>query len=359
MKTSVLRDNTRKVKVPSNRGNHPRSQSPPQNKLLKKIEGIQTNSTQIKHDHSLQENILHTEQQEEAEDFRVEIERRFRKSSINREFRFPLHTNNLSHSYSSQESSLDSLKYVTVYDLASQNIAKKSNRSIQRMQTYTTSDYRDQYEPTKETDESHLHDYEDYIYEQPLETLICDKSSAAYQNLIKLLESQRMFSHNSTNLHTQEDVRPKANVEKHQTVSTQHKAKEFLIPQPEVARNKVVSSQQSNRPSSSGRSRPKQNGNISAGTNGRNSAKKNRLSSSREGLRKTGQFDNSSTTRNETHPLSTSHERHTTIGTGGSRLKERPSSSLKKTFSHDKMLSALQDKSPGNQSASRDSYSKA
>lgn len=79
-----------------------------------------------KYDFSLQDNLLHPQPKEEALDFRVEIERRFQRSIPNKVYVFPKNldeqppnTQADDEEISSANSSMDELKHVTIYDLAS------------------------------------------------------------------------------------------------------------------------------------------------------------------------------------------------------------------------------------------------
>lgn len=206
MKKAVLRDNLRKTKINSQGAKNLHSQSPPHKKLLKKIESTHQNAATHKYDFSLQDKLIHHEHKEEAQDFRVEIERRYQKSFPNKEFRFPLHRSASSDSHSqasSNESSFDSLRHVTVYDLASQNKHRKSARPIQKSNNYTTervSTYQGGDDSAIASSKSNFIDFDDDFSDDiPIEIQIKDKTSAAYKKVIALLESNSMFSHNSTN----------------------------------------------------------------------------------------------------------------------------------------------------------------
>jgi hypothetical protein len=130
MKKALLRENVRKLKVNPHQAKNIQSQSPPHKKLLKKIE-MTTKESSHKYDFSLQDNLLNIEPKEEVVDFRVEIERRFQRSVPNKIYVFPKNkeSNNKNGADSSDESantSTDSLKYITLYDLNAQNKKKKA-----------------------------------------------------------------------------------------------------------------------------------------------------------------------------------------------------------------------------------------
>lgn len=199
----IGRDNIRSAKATHQQGRINQSQSPPQNKLLKKLQHTHKEPVK-KHEFSLQDNYLRPEHnnKEEAQDFRVEIERRYQKSISNKEYVFPFKRLKTEESASENDSSLDSLQDVLVYDLASQNqkqtYIKKPEQnpkafvsSAQILRTEPNEDFSDDFSEPRFTDESDS--------DIPIEVRIRDKSSSTYQKLIKLLESNPMFSHNSTN----------------------------------------------------------------------------------------------------------------------------------------------------------------
>ena len=354
MKKAVLRDNVRKTKVASQGAKNPQSQSPPHKKLLKKIEGIQTNAPNTKYDLSLQDKLLKDEQQEEAQDFRVEIERRFKKSQPNREFRFPLHTAHSSDSESqtsSNEASLDALRHVTVYDLASQNKRKTLAKNVQKINNYVTERTNTQYDYDDQTQASSYSNVLDLDDEEDLEIKIRDKNSSAYKKLIKLLESNSMFSHNSTNpprpeipQKTQTQHQQQKSQTKFQNIQGQDSstgnAHNFLIPVPKEQDNQAknyysgiqrtdyaVESVNYTHTSQSTKAKAR---NSSAHSNVRGSS--NRLESSKDMQKNTTLYDYSSTGRSETYQTSYSQERTA----GGTQPSSRPESTLKKTLSYDK-----------------------
>lgn len=213
----TVRENLRKYKVNQFQTKPAQSQSPPHKKLLQKIENVYRPET-TKYEHSMPDAYVPPEKKEEAQDFRIEIEKRFQKSLANKNFVFPLHNDN--DSESDDESSLDSLRHVTVYDLASQNQLKKSSgkshpksnilgRDISigsRLQTEIV-DTASEIDPIDES-----------FSDVPIEVRIRDKNSSTYKNLIRLLEMQPMFSHNSTNTDTRQQDR---NVGRMQDVGAQ------------------------------------------------------------------------------------------------------------------------------------------
>ena len=209
MRQAVVRDNLRKFKVNPHQTKNVQSQSPPHKKLLKKIESTHQAASK-KYEISLQDNYLHPEQKEEAQDFRVEIERRYQKSISNKIYAFPLYTESEeSDNDNDSDSSLNSLKHVTVYDLLSQNQRIKSARRIQKSNTI---DLQGTYRPAGEQQSNTQREFAEYQNASwrldteeedalPIELRIRDKSSVTYRQIIRLLENTAMLSHNSTNSH--------------------------------------------------------------------------------------------------------------------------------------------------------------
>ena len=190
MKRGVRDNNIRLYKI-----NNPQpqrgaqSQSPPQKRFLNKI----NNSNTKRHEFSMQNIELPPQKTEEkAEDFRVEIEKRFRSSKMNRDYVFP--RKNLNDSESEGENSAESLRYVTTYDLTTQNFKSKDfiNALLESKGFEKESDHHA---------EKHSDSYanEDSRSEEPAEVRNKDKDSATYRRLMKLLEQQRTSSQNSTN----------------------------------------------------------------------------------------------------------------------------------------------------------------
>jgi hypothetical protein len=199
MKKAVLRDNMRKTKTSNHNQKNIQSQSPPHKKLLKKIEMTHKEPTH-KYDFSLQENLLQPEPKEEAVDFRVEIERRYQRSIANKIYVFPktgpdAKSANDDSNSSSVNSSLESIKHVTIYDLSSQNHKKpkpvtKTAPPLSHTQTLQTA-----LSPTNAKNktlniETDFDELEDEASGVPLEVRIRDKSSSAYKKLLGLLEKQ-------------------------------------------------------------------------------------------------------------------------------------------------------------------------
>lgn len=202
MKPIQTRENARKHKLTSYHSKDAQSQSPPHKKLLKKIE-MTHKETNHKNDMSLKENLLAREPQEEVVvDFRVEIERRFNKAIANHTYRFPRNrqrqddddTNGTD--LSSRNSSFESLKHVTIYDLSSQNNKRKTTNLKQVFRGAVT-------------DDRHLHkSSSNYIRRDaddddqsdsweaeersgvPIELRIRDKNTATYKKLLHLIDQQ-------------------------------------------------------------------------------------------------------------------------------------------------------------------------
>ena len=84
-----LRANVRKVHENNLQHKTMHSQSPTHKKLLKKIESNPRRGFPTNYEKSLQDNLVFQKPQEEVVDFRVEIERRFQKSTSNHSFAFP------------------------------------------------------------------------------------------------------------------------------------------------------------------------------------------------------------------------------------------------------------------------------
>jgi len=206
MKKAILRENVRKLKVNPHQAKNIQSQSPPHKKLLRKIEMTQKDLSQ-QYDHSLQDNLLAYEPKEEAVDFRVEIERRYQRSVPNKIYTFPRNKdpntrNGVDDGSSSTDSSLESLKHVTVYDLRSQNKKKKAIYAEQghkinpvRLQTEGgNSNYsRNQQMRRKMSDDNWEEEERSPI---PIEIRIRDKNSSTYKKLIHFLEKN--LGHNIT-----------------------------------------------------------------------------------------------------------------------------------------------------------------
>ena len=341
MKKAVVRDNVRNIKPTGQSGKNPHSQSPAHKKLLKKIEGIQKNATNTKNDFSLQDKYVHTEQQEEAQDFRVEIERRFKKAISNQEFRFPLHNRHSSDTHSqssSSEDSLDSLKYVTVYDLASQNKPKKPKQISQKI-AFSTDRARIHHEDTVQTSSTSnfIETEQDETDNVPLETKIRDKSSETYKKLIKMLESNRMFSHNSTN------PKPESNLKSQSQQKPQPKYQNFYdesehgpCEQDDVKKSyytaRYQETEQTFEASSRDQSKYKdklRNSDTSHANSRMNTTTSNRPTNSREGQKNLKLFESSSPRKIDPSQTLYSH-------TGDSHQMTRTESTLKKTLSYDK-----------------------
>ena len=205
MSKMITRENLQKFKVSAHRPKNVQSQSPPHKQLLKKIENAHTSGTK-KYEVSLQDNSLHSKKNEEPEDFRVEIERRFWKSESNKHYVFPLHDNS-DEFESDSESSMSSLKHVTVYNLCSQN--QKREAHSRRVRKSNTIDFQNHYkvgsgyvrsgkaDNVKDEQAIDVQDHDDTDDDAPIEVRIRDKNSTTYMRLMRLLENTAMLSHNS------------------------------------------------------------------------------------------------------------------------------------------------------------------
>jgi len=205
MKKTLLRNNIRKLQTnPHQSSKTIHSQSPTHKKLLKKIELTQREPAN-QYDMSLQDNLVFQKPQEEVVDFRVEIERRYQKSFTNHTFVFPRRRLNneemLEESGSSHNSSFDSIRHVTVYELVSQNKRRqKVNKHIYRTHDEYGANGRpsnsfmgkENYRIYTEPDQGADSDEYELLNESdlPIEVKIRDKSSSTYKKLIDLLESQ-------------------------------------------------------------------------------------------------------------------------------------------------------------------------
>ena len=209
MKKASLKESNRKTKGIHLDNNNAHSHSPPHKKLLKKLVGNQNYNPKVNSDCSLQNQLIYTQSKEETRDFRAEIERRYKKSLVNRNYCFPLHKTDFTSSCSSSSSEIESmefLQYVTVYDLASQNGHIKHQKSPKKSVTCISQaiditnnqnqNFGQQLQTSREETYNHSKDstYEDSDIQ--LETLIRDKNSSLYKNLIRSLEANSTFSHN-------------------------------------------------------------------------------------------------------------------------------------------------------------------
>jgi len=214
MKKTLLRNNIRKLQTnPHQSTKTIHSQSPTHKKLLKKIELTQREPAN-QYDMSLQDNLVFQKPQEEVVDFRVEIERRFQKSFSNHTFVFPRRRLNneeiLEESGSSHNTSFDSIRHVTVYELVSQN---KRRQKVDKHIYRTHDEYsangkpsnsfmgKENYRIYTEPDQGADSDEYDYHNESdvPIEVKIRDKSSSTYKKLIDLLEVQLKNGSNTDN----------------------------------------------------------------------------------------------------------------------------------------------------------------
>lgn len=122
----LLRDHNRAANLNKWQPKPAHSQSPPQNQLVRKFQ-LNSHRSNHKSDLSLQETLK--PKQEGAADFRTEIEKRFKNSVINSVYAFPrakaYYSNRGEESENSFDSSLESLRHVTLYDLNTQNSKRK------------------------------------------------------------------------------------------------------------------------------------------------------------------------------------------------------------------------------------------
>ena len=198
MKKTLTRESARYFKTNQIQQKTIQSQSPPHQKLLKRIATQKDNQT--KFEYSLQDTLIKPDIKEEVKDFRTEIEKRYQKASTNKYYKFPRNfiQNEDSNSNTLNDSlgniSMDSLKYVTVYDLSSQNKKVKilMNKVIPKINSYVNNTDRN----IHLKDNNHVkvnrimtEAYEEDI-EKPIEVQIRDKSSNTYKKLIELLEHQ-------------------------------------------------------------------------------------------------------------------------------------------------------------------------
>jgi len=156
-----------------------------------------------KFDLSLKENLLVREPEEEEEvvDFRVEIERRFKKAISNQIYKFPKHEPSETESEDESElnESFESLKHVTVYDLASQNHKRKQHNQLKQVlgmaapgqhqikqPEYVFTDQDEEIDTSTESSDFR----EEENSGVPIELRVRDKSSATYKKLLNLLDKQ-------------------------------------------------------------------------------------------------------------------------------------------------------------------------
>ena len=210
MKPTALRENGRKIKVNSYQPKSTVSQSPPQKRLLKKIEKTQKENLMTKNDNSFQDNSVNINGKE---DFKMEIERRYQNSTANKIYVYTSQNKYILDNYDNESlnSSILSMKYVTVYDLNSQNIKRKEATNIQNR--YSAIENKQKLE--NKFDNSH-HNPDTLRYEEEeeirLEVKIRDKSSKEYMKIFQLLEQHNFLAHNmpkenhpTNNLANQED----------------------------------------------------------------------------------------------------------------------------------------------------------
>ena len=205
MKKTLVRDNQRKLftNAPSNKAAH--SQSPTHKKLIKKIELTQREAPS-QYDLSLQGDFFSQKPQEEVVDFRVEIERRFKKSYANSTFKFPLRNlkdnDSDNESNSSMNESFESIKHVTVYELNSQNFKRiKANKQTHKIleeratngrnfNGFLVKDQENSEEFNQDEDEDDDSNFDRDDPNIPIEIRIQDKSSGTYKKFINILENQ-------------------------------------------------------------------------------------------------------------------------------------------------------------------------
>lgn len=210
MKKVVIRENIRSIKVANGQLKSTHSQSPPQKTIIKKLQLKHTDPIN-KSDYSLQDKLVFQEPKPGASDFRGEIERRYNNSGPNSVYIFPRKQGTYKDSIDSQTSintSIDSLRHVTVYDLTSQN--NKTRRQDKAYDTVAIQISPREYElkaSKAKNDKKYLHMVTD-SYEnehtdnsemcQRSETRYKDKTQQSYKRLLNLLDKQRYVSPNAT-----------------------------------------------------------------------------------------------------------------------------------------------------------------
>jgi len=237
MKSNHNRENARKLKPNPHHSNNAQSHSPPHKKLIKKIELLHKDPKN-KYDISLKEDLLAREppeEEEEAVDFRVEIERRFSRATHNKTYKFPkmadAKTDNREDSQiSSLSSSFESLKHVTVYDLSTQNHKNKKSSyyksSYRRAVTeesrpHKSANYRNQDAGTDYSSEHSGYESEERSG-VPIELRVRDKTSATYKKLLGLLDVQLAVAHGKP---VPENAVAQAQIKKMQQVDQDQKSK--------------------------------------------------------------------------------------------------------------------------------------
>ena len=196
MKPNALRENGRKLKVHPNQPKSTVSQSPPHKRLLKKIENPQKENLNSNNDHSFQDSSLN---KNVKEDFRAEIERRYQKTIFNKIYVYPRQKKKaFVHSVDNESlnSSILSMKHVTVYDLNSQNKKRKGATNIPNRY----SNIENKQKPDKKIEDLRYNpdalrteEEEDGI---SLEMKIGDKNSETYKKILQLLEKHNFLAHN-------------------------------------------------------------------------------------------------------------------------------------------------------------------
>ena len=213
MKKTLTRESARYFKTNQLQPKTIQSQSPPHQKLLKRIATQKDN--QAKFEYSLQDTLIKPEIKEEVQDFRTEIEKRYQKASTNSYYKFPrnfIHedSNSIALDDSQGNISMDSLKYVTVYDLSSQNKKMKilMNKVIPKINSYVNNTDRKIH--LKDNNHAKVNRIMTEAYEmdieKPIEVQIRDKSSNTYKKLIELLEHQ--FNKDSNINSTKKKIEP-------------------------------------------------------------------------------------------------------------------------------------------------------
>lgn len=208
MKKALLRENVRKMKINPHQAKNIQSQSPPHKKLIKKMEMTIREPSQ-KFDFSLQDNLLNFEPKEEAVDFRVEIERRYQRSIPNKVYVFPRNKetntkNGMDSNSSSNNSSLDSLRHVTIYELNAQNKKKKAVYADTNSNVHTivamNQAVADKFSSHSKNHHSDINWDEDERSGEPIEQKIRDKNSNTYKKLISFLD-KHLGNNSATHAH--------------------------------------------------------------------------------------------------------------------------------------------------------------
>ena len=209
MKKVFIRENIRSNKIGNGQLKSTHSQSPPQRNIIKKLQLKHTDPIN-KSDYSLQDKLVFQEPKPKESDFKAEIERRYNQSCSNSIYIFPRKQEMYKESIDSQTSintSTDSLKHVTVYDLSSQNNKTRRQNNYDSVTIQMTPR---EYElnASKMKNEKNYKNMltENYKNEKTENSEMSkgnevrskDKTQQSYKRLLNLLDKQRYISPNST-----------------------------------------------------------------------------------------------------------------------------------------------------------------